>query len=118
MLSARASSGVASPLATTGSSVLLLEPLHFGKRPASGLTARAQLGVAAHHCVVSQHRRQRGGEHLALLVEAADMLCGPQLTLLERLDLAARNSQGVFVHVRLLVWRLAVALAHAKRRRR
>jgi hypothetical protein len=87
------------PLAPIGSSVLLPESLHFGKSPTAGATARAHLAVAAHHCVVSQHRRQRSDEHLALLVEAPDMLCGLQLTVLKRFDLAARDGESIFAHV-------------------
>src|SRR5215470_16569586 len=87
-----------------GSAVLLLEPPHFGEGLVAGLAAPAQLVVAPHHCVLGQHRSQSDDEHLALLVEAADMLRGPQLTVLKRLDLAARDGQSVFAHVRLLLF--------------
>jgi hypothetical protein len=52
--------------------------------------------------------------HLALLVEAADMLRGPQLPALKQLDLAARHGQSVFAHVRLLVFESSRAPACAK----
>ena len=87
-----------------GSAILLPEPLHFSESLPTGPAARAQLAVAAHECVVSQHCRQRDGEHLTLLVEAANMLRGLQLTTLKQLDLAARDGQRVFAHVRLLLF--------------
>src|SRR5262245_48949106 len=86
------------------SAVLLLEPPHFGEDFMAGLAATARLVVASHHCVIAQYRSQSDDEHLALLVEAADVLCGPQLTVLKRLDLAARDGQSVFAHVRLLLF--------------
>jgi len=58
---------------------------------------------------------QSNDEHLALLVEAADMLRGLQLTALKRLDLAARDGQSIFAHVRFHSSSLSEALARAKK---
>src|SRR5262249_2936282 len=57
-----------SRLSGIGATVLLLESLPFGERPAAGLAARTHLAVATHQCVLSQYCRQGGDEHLALLV--------------------------------------------------
>jgi len=54
--------------------------------------------------VLGQHRSQSDDEHLALLEEPADMLRGPQLTALKQLDLATRDGEIVFAHVRLLLF--------------